>query len=259
MDLQPGSREATAVSTDEVWPGWTPRAKTRTRLLLIDDHPVVREGLAALLSLEPDLEVAGTAASIAEGIELVRAHHPDLVISDLTLPGTTGSVAVRKLVEACPDTRVLVLSVHDSLEIIRSAFNAGAVGYVRKDASRDEMLYAIRRAAAGGHCTCLAVRDIVVKDWLDRHGLSEPVPNAVRLSDQDRRVLRLIALGVQTWRIAEELSRGVKAVEKYRAGLMQRFGLKNAAAVTRFALEMHLLSRQEVDRMLTPSHLNKLA
>ena len=71
--------------------------------------------------------------------------------------------------------------------------------------------------------------------------------------DQDRRVLRLIALGVQTWRIAEELSRGVKAVEKYRAGLMQRFGLKNAAAVTRFALEMHLLSRQEVDRMLTPS------
>jgi two-component system, NarL family, nitrate/nitrite response regulator NarL len=249
MDTQP---EAGAVSSEimtEVWPGWTPRHAARIRLMLIDDHLLIREGIEALLSLERDLEVVGTASSIPDGIELARALSPDLVISDLTFPGCNGSTAVRTLCQACPETRVLVLSVHDSLECIRAAFAAGAVGYLRKDASREEMLYAVRRAVAGGRSTCLAVGDIVVQDWLERGGLREPAANAC-LSAEDRRALRLIALGVPTWRIAEEFGRGVKTVEKYRASLMRRLSLKNTAAVTRFAVDMHLLSHSEVDRLL---------
>jgi two-component system, NarL family, response regulator NreC len=240
----------------EVWPGWTPRRTTRSRLLLIDDHLLIREGIAALLSLEGDLEVAGTAASIPDGIELARALSPDLVISDLTFPGCNGSMAVRTLCQACPGTRVLVLSVHDSLECIRAAFSAGAVGYLRKDASREEMLYVIRRAVTGGRSTCLAVGDIVVQDWLARSGLGDSAAHAA-LSAEDRRALRLIALGVPTWRIAEDFGRGVKAVEKYRASLMRRLSLKNTAAVTRFAVDMHLLSHDEVDRLLTADEVSR--
>jgi len=150
---------------------------------------------------------------------------------------------------------VLVLTVHDSLEFIRAAFAAGAVGYVRKDALRQEMLYAILRAGAGGRSTCLAVRDIVVKDWLEHGSVRTPGVSA-DLSAEDRRVLRLIALGVPTWRIAKELGRGVKAVEKYRLSLMRRLGLKSTAAATRYALELHLLSHREVDRLLTAEGTN---
>jgi DNA-binding NarL/FixJ family response regulator len=230
--------------------GATDAPAKRVRLLLIDDHLIVREGLVALLSLEPEIEVVGSAATIAEGIELYRSARPDLVISDLNLPGCSGGAAVRALCQACPEARVLVLTVHDSLEFIRAAFKAGAVGYVRKDALRQEMMYAIQRAAAGGRSTCLAVRDIVVKDWLEHGSIKEPIAR-IELGGEDRHVLRLIALGTPTWRIAEELGRGVKAVEKYRVMLMRRLGLKSTAAATRFALEMRLLTRQEVDQLLT--------
>ncbi len=245
-----GSADSAADITGEIWQGWKPPTPKRIRLLLIDDHLVVREGLVALLSLEPELEVVGSAASIADGIEQYRNLSPDLIITDLSLPGCSGGAAVRALCDACPGARVLVLTVHDSLEFIRAAFAAGAVGYVRKDALRQEMLYAILRAGTGGRSTCLAVRDIVVKDWLEHGSLREPGACA-ELSAEDRQVLRLIALGIPTWRIAEELGRGVKAVEKYRVSLMRRLGLKNTAAATRYALEMRLLSHQEVDRMLT--------
>jgi two-component system NarL family response regulator len=234
----------------EVWPQWERRRIAQTRVVLIDDHFVVREGLGALLSLEPDIQVVGAAASIAEGITLTCSLEPDVVISDLTLPGCTECVAVRALRNACPDVRVLVLTVHDSLECIRAAFAAGAVGYVRKDALRDEMLFALRQAAAGGRATCRAVGDIVLRNWLHSSGQPERLPG-VTLTALERKVLCQIALGVPTWRIAQELGRGVKMVEKYRVGLMRRLGLKSAAGVTRFALQANLVTHREVDRLLT--------
>jgi len=233
----------------EIWPEWISRSAVRRRLLLIDDHTVVREGLRSLLSFESDLQVVGAAASVAEGIELVSLHHPDLIVSDLTMPGCSGGIAVRTLMEACPTARVLVLSVNDSRESIRAAFSAGAVGYVRKDASREEMLSAIRTAAAGHRSACLGVRDTIVRDWLE-HSAPTATAGSRVISDEDGRLLRLIALGVPSWRIAEQLGRGVKVVEKQRAQLMRCLGLKNAAAIVRFAVGLNLLSRLEVDRIL---------
>jgi two-component system response regulator NreC len=245
------SRERVAASAAmmEIWPQSPCGHHRRHRLLLIDDHTVVREGLAALLSLEADLEVIATASSAIDGIKLVAIHEPDLVISDLTMPGCTGGMAVRLLSEAFPTLRILVLSVNASHESIRAAFSAGATGYVRKDASRDEVLRAIRRAAAGERTTCLAVGDAILRAWLDQ---SVPVEetNALPIDAEAKRLLRLIALGVPNWRIAEQLGRGVKAVEKYRAQLLRRLNLGNAAAVARFAVKLNLLSQQEMDRIL---------
>jgi DNA-binding NarL/FixJ family response regulator len=194
--------------------------------------------------------MVGDAGDMETGIELVRKHKPDLVICDLTMPGCTGTIAVRKLCRECPTMRVLVLSAQDSLECIRESFAAGAIGYVRKDALRADLLTAVRRAAAGEQAICLGVSDMVMRDWLLEAGTVPPAVTAP-LEPEDRQILRLIALGVPTWRIAADLRRGVKVVEKYRANLMRRLNLSSTAAVARYAVSCNLLSREEVDQLVS--------
>jgi DNA-binding NarL/FixJ family response regulator len=220
------------------------------RLVLIDDHPVVREGICALLSLESDMTIVGDAGDIETGVELFRRYEPDLVICDLTMPGCTGGIAVRKLCRECPTARVLVLTAHDSLECIRESFGAGAIGYVRKDALRVDLLAVVRRAASGSQAICRGVGDLVIKNWLLEATPLTPTIDAP-LDPEDRQIIRLIALGVPTWRIAADLRRGVKVVEKYRASLMRRLNLSSTAAVTRFAIRCNLLSSQEVDQLVS--------
>jgi DNA-binding NarL/FixJ family response regulator len=242
---------STSASTaDAIWPDFVRSVPRCTRLVVIDDHPVVREGVCSLLSLETDLTIVGDAGDIDEAIELVRQHSPDLVLCDLTMPGCTGSFAVRKLCRECPNTRVLVLTAHDSLECIRESFSAGAIGYVRKDALRADLLAAVRRAATGTQATCRGVGDIVIRNWLHEASAPQPVMSAP-LDAEDRQIIRLIALGVPTWRIAADLGRGVKVVEKYRASLMRRLDLGSTAAVARFAVRCNLLSDQEVDQLVS--------
>jgi DNA-binding NarL/FixJ family response regulator len=221
------------------------------RLVLIDDHPVVREGLSALLSLESDLRVLGEAGTIEAGIEVVRTQQPDLTVCDLTMEGCTGGEAVRRLREAIPNVKVMVLSAHDSLECIRECFAAGAVGYVSKDALRIDLLAAVRRAANGERAVCRGVGETVLQNWLRELDPVASAPISPELTQQERRIIRMIALGVPTWRIAEELGRGVKVVEKQRASLMRRLNLSNAAAVTRYAIRCNLLSREEVDHLVS--------
>ncbi len=236
--------------SDAIWPGFVKNVAKPIRLVLIDDHPIVREGLCALLGLENDMMIVGDAGDLDTGIELVRRHQPNLVICDLNMPGCTGTIAVRKLCRECPTMRVLVLSALDSLECIRESFAAGAIGYVRKDALRADLLAAIRRAAAGAQAMCLGVSDMVMRNWLLEAGTAPPAAKAP-LEPEDRQILRLIALGVPTWRIAADLRRGVKVVEKYRANLMRRLNLSSTAAVARYAVSCNLLSREEVDQLVS--------
>jgi DNA-binding NarL/FixJ family response regulator len=237
--------------TDAIWPGFVRREAKPIRLLLIDDHPIVREGICALLALETDMTIVGDAGDMDTGIELARRHKPDLVICDLTMPGCTGTIAVRKLCRECPTMRVMVLSAQDSLECIRESFAAGAIGYVRKDALRSDLLAAVRRAAEGEQAICLGVSDMVMRNWLLEAGTAQPAPVTAPLEPEDRQILRLIALGVPTWRIAADLRRGVKVVEKYRANLMRRLNLSSTAAVARYAVSCNLLSREEVDHLVS--------
>jgi DNA-binding NarL/FixJ family response regulator len=241
----------TADTSDAIWPGFHRCQAKMLRLLLIDDHPVVREGICALLSLESDLSIVGDAGDIETGIKLIRQLEPDLVLCDLAMPGCTGGLAVRKLCRECPATRVLVLTAQDSLESIRESFDAGAIAFVRKDALRVDLLAAIRRAAAGGQAICPGVGEIVTRNWLDEAKAAFPPPNHVALDPDDRQIIRFIALGVPTWRIAADLRKGVKAVEKYRANLMRRLGLSSTAAVARYAVRCNILSSEEVDRLVS--------
>jgi DNA-binding NarL/FixJ family response regulator len=244
--------ESVKDTSDAIWPGYLKRESKVLRLILIDDHPIVREGISALLSLESDLQIVGDAGDVDSGVELIRRLEPDLAICDLTMPGCPGGLAVRRLCRECPNTRVLVLTAHDSLECIRESFMAGAIGYVRKDAPRVDLLAAVRRAASGTQAICRGVGDVVIRNWLQEAPVpASQVPADASLDPQDRRIIRLIALGVPTWRIAAELGRGVKVVEKYRANLMRRLDLSNTAAVARYAVRCNLLSSQEVDRLVS--------
>jgi DNA-binding NarL/FixJ family response regulator len=240
---------AATAASDAIWPDYVRREARPIRLVLIDDHPIVREGICALLSLESDIEVVGDAGDITAGVELVQRLAPDLVVCDLTMPGCTGGVAVRKLSRKSPTTHVLVLTAHDSLECMRESFAAGAIAYVRKDAMRVDLLAAVRQAAAGRHAICRGVGETVVRSWL--HASAPPMADTPvdPLDPHDRQILRLIALGVPTWKIAEDLRRGVKVVEKYRATLLRRLNLTSTAAVAQFAVRRNLLSREEVDQL----------
>ena len=244
------ARSDSTAATDAIWPGFIRLQPRVMRLVLIDDHRVVREGVSALLSIECDMRIVGDAGDIDSGIELVRRHEPDLVLCDLTMPGCTGGIAVQKLCQECPTTRVLVLTAHDSLECMRQSFMAGAIGYVRKDAVRVDLLSAVRRAAGGRHAMCRGISDTLTRSWLQDAGPA-PTGTAAGLAPEDRQILRLIAMGVPTWRIAADLRRGVKVVEKYRANLMRRLNLNSTAAVAQFAVRSNLLSHAEVDHVVS--------
>lgn len=237
-----------------IWPGWrSQREARRCRVVLVDDHAVVRDGLAALLALEPDLEIAGCVGDVTEGLALVRRTRPDLILCDLNLPGMSGGQAVQALYREFPRTTILVLTAHDSLEYVRAAFIGGAIGFVCKDASRSELLRAVRRAASGRRTVCGNVWESVVSDWLE-DGSSPQVQPATDLDSDSSRVIRLIALGMPTREIARELGRGVKATEKFRMVLMRRLGLKSAAGVTRYAIDNRLVSSRELDQLLAGGH-----
>jgi two-component system, NarL family, response regulator NreC len=248
----PQRRKDANGSARQIWSAWHGREPLpRCRVVLVDDHVVVRDGIAALLQLESDLEIVGCAGDVETALELVRDTLPGLVICDLNLPGLSGGQAVQAIRTAVPKAAILVLTAHDSLEYVRAAFIGGAIGYVSKDAPRSELLRAVRRAAGGRRTVCGNVWDAVVGDWLEHCLPPEPaVVPGTDLDDEARQVLRYIALGVPTWRIAQDLGRGVKAVEKYRTTLMRRLGLRSAAAVTRFAVDNRLVSSLELDHML---------
>ena len=245
-DLGPDNRSSAATPTATV-----PAAAggNRCRIVLIDDHIVVRDGLEALLGIELDLEVVGCVGDVAAGLELIAATSPDLVICDLNLPGISGGQAVRAIRHDFPDTALLVLTAHDSLEYVRAAFVSGAIGYVCKDAPRSELLRAVRRAATGRRTVCGNVWEAVIGDWLE-HSVPPAQGRQVDLDAETCRVVRLIALGVPTWRIAQDLGRGVKTMERCRTSLVRRLGLRSAAAVTRFAIDNKLVSSSELDQLL---------
>jgi DNA-binding NarL/FixJ family response regulator len=246
---------AGTVRSDAIWAEFIRPEPKVIRLLLIEDHQLVREGICALLSLETDMVMVGDAGDIDTGIELVRRHQPDLVLCDLNMPGASGGFAARKLCAEFKNQRVLILTADDSLECMRQSFVAGAVGYVLKAAMRADLLGVIRRIAGGGLATCRGVADMVTREWL-LGGAATPAEH-LPLDPIDQKILRLIALGVPTRRIAADLHRGAKVVGRHRAVLLRRLRLPNTAAVARYAMRCNLLSGADIEQLfpsLTNAH-----
>jgi len=208
-----------------------------TRVLIVDDHAVVRSGLRLLLDAEDDLEVVGEAGSAREAVFEARTANPDVILLDVVMPDQSGLEAIPTLLHEHPETRILVLSMQDDPRYVREAFGAGASGYVLKEAADAEVVAAIREVAGGGRYVhpALGARLVAAESAEAKRADEDP------LSDREREVLRLLALGHTNQEISSQLYISVRTAETHRAHIMQKLRLSSRAELVRYALEQGLM------------------
>ncbi len=206
-----------------------------TRILIIDDHAVVRSGLRLLIEREDDLEVVGEAGNAREAVLATRHHKPDVILLDVTMPGTSGVDAIESLLNEAPDAHVLMLSMQDDPSYVRRAFAEGASGYLLKEAADDELVQAIRSVAAGDQYVHPSLGARLISPAAGLGSDADP------LSDREREVLGLLALGHTNHEIAERLVVSVRTIESHRAHILTKLRLSTRAELVRYALESGLL------------------
>lgn len=211
------------------------------RVALCDDHAVVRSGLRRILADERDIEVVGEAGTAEEAVVLAGATKPDVFVMDLGLPGTSGIAATREVVAANPSTKVLVLTVHDDLAYLRKAFEAGARGYLVKEAADVELILAVRHVASGQDYVHPALGAALLAPGATAPRAGGP---GGELSERELEVLRLVALGHTNAEIAAELYVSVRTVETHRAHLQQKLGIKTRADLVHYARQIGLLEEE---------------
>jgi two-component system response regulator NreC len=207
------------------------------RVLIVDDHAVVRAGLTMLVNAENDLEVVGEAGSAPDAIFEARTTKPEVVLMDVMMPEQSGLEVVPQVLHEHPETKVLVLSMQDDPRYVREAFEAGASGYVLKEAADAELVAAIREVAQGGRYVHpeLGARLVAAESEERRRAEKDP------LSEREREVLRLLALGHTNQEIAKQLYISVRTAETHRAHIMQKLRLSSRAELVRYALDQGLL------------------
>ena len=205
------------------------------RVLLADDHQIVRDGLRRILAGQADLEVAGEAANGDEALALVRAHDYDVAVLDLSMPGLSGLDLVKRLKLEKPQLRLLVLSMHGEQQYAARALKAGASGYLTKDSASAQLIGALRKVAGGGvHVSAAAVAGLVSAAGGDG-------PPHARLSDREFEVLKLLAGGASPTDIARRLHLSVKTVSTHKTRVLDKLGLGGTAELVRYALEHKLV------------------
>jgi len=209
-------------------------------VVLVDDHAVVRSGLRLLLEAQEDIEVVGEAGNAKDAVFRARAFKPNVILLDVVMPGESGIEALPKLLKESPDTRVLVLSMQDDPSYVREAFAAGASGYVLKEAADEEVVSAVREIAGGGRYVHPALGARMVAADAQERAAADADP----LSDREREVLRLLALGHTNQEIAEQLYISVRTAESHRAHIMQKLRLTTRAELVRYALTHGLLAEE---------------
>ena len=214
------------------------------RILLADDHAVLRTGLRMLLDAQPDMEVIGEASDGNEAVDQAIDSHPDVVLMDVAMSGGGGLEATRRIRQEAPEIRILMLSMYDDESYLRRALEAGASGYALKRAADTDLLSAIRAVVQDEVYLHPALTRVLVSDLLKREAAPREAlrPALPRLSDREIEVLRLVALGHTNQEIADTLVLSVKTVESYKGRLMEKLGLRGRAALVRYAVEAGLLA-----------------
>jgi two-component system, NarL family, response regulator NreC len=211
------------------------------RVLVVDDHAIVRTGLRRVLDAEDGIETVGEAPNAERAVFEAMEHRPDVVLMDVVMPGKSGIEGMPALLRAVPDTKVLVLSMQDDPRYVREAFEAGASGYVLKEAADAEVADAVRAVAAGEHYVHPALGAKLVEAEAEERRRAEEDP----LSDREREVLRLLALGHTNQEIAKMLFISVRTAETHRAHIMQKLRLQSRAELVRHAIDEGLLSEEQ--------------
>ena len=220
----------------------------KIRVMIADDHAILRAGLRMLVNAQADMEVVSEAPDGEKAVQTARESKPDVALLDLTMPRVGGMKALQEMTRDCRETRVLVLTMHDDPAYLRSALAAGASGYLLKRAVDAELIAAIRAVHRGGVFVDPRLANILVQDVLKKRsrkaGSTRP---ANILSHRELQVLRLVARGYTSAQIAQQIFVGVKTIETYRSRLAEKLGLRTRSDVVRFAVQMGLLTPETLE------------
>lgn len=211
------------------------------RIVIVDDHQIVRDGLRSVMEKEEDFQVVAEADNGRDGVRACRDLGPDVVIMDITMPDLNGIEAARKIGAECPDTRVIALSMHSDKRYVTRMLEAGAAGYLLKESAIDEVVRAVRAVAAGQSYLSPPVADIVIADFRVKPGRETAADGSV-LTDREREVLQLLAEGRTSKEIAGALDVSPKTVEAHRRQIMDKLGIHNVAGLTKYAIREGLTS-----------------
>ncbi|MEW8586903.1 MAG: response regulator transcription factor [Candidatus Thiodiazotropha sp.] len=216
----------------------------KKRIIIAEDHNILRAGLKALLTSNPQFDVIGEADNGRDAIRRVIGLKPDLVIMDLNMPGLNGMDAIREIKERLPEIKTLVLTVHSEEEYVLASLKAGANGYVLKDATQNELMTAAERVLKGKTYLSSEITDKVISSYLNTNNVSqEPMTRWDTVTQRERQILKLIAEGHTNKSMAEYLCISVKTVEKHRANLMKKLDLHSVSALTTYALDKGIINR----------------
>ncbi len=215
----------------------------RHRILVIDDHPMVRDGITSIVRSSPGYEIVGEAGTGAEGLSLARSLQPDIAIVDISLPDGNGIDLTRNILDHAPGCRVLVLSMHSKIDFIVKAFQAGASAFLAKDSSREQLLHALDSAVSGRQYLDGSLSPRVMSELLARSGTEPRMADASynSLTRREQQILRMLAEGMAPPDIAERLFISRKTVENHRTNLLNKLGIKSPVELVRYAARMGLI------------------
>lgn len=216
----------------------------KLRILIVDDHGIVRAGIRSLLEGQPDIEVVGEATRGEEAVEKAMQLHPELVLMDIAMPGMNGIEATRRIKKELPDIGVLILTMHDDEEFFFPVLKAGASGYVLKESEPQELLYAIRVVRRGQVFLSPAVTKSILEDLLEATAGPRDEKYSA-LTRREREVLRLAAQGRTNREMAETLFLSIRTVEKHRQAVMHKLGLARREDLTKYALRKGIIDFEE--------------
>jgi len=217
---------------------------SKYRIVIAEDHTILREGLRSLLTSGSEFEVVGEAEDGREAIRCVEKLKPDLILTDLSMPRMNGMEAIREIKKRSPETKILVLTVHKTEEYILATLQAGADGYLLKDSTHAELLMAVKHVLSGKRYISPGISDKVLDGYLDGRRTLKTRTSWETLTQREREILKLIAEGYKNKEIADDLCISVKTVEKHRSNLMEKLDLHNIQALTTYAIEKGLVSRE---------------
>ena len=207
----------------------------KTKLLIADDHKIVRDGLRSLLEKQPGMEVVGEAQTGRETIRMARQKKPDVLIMDISMPDTNGIEAAKKILAALPGIKIIALSMHSERILVREMIQAGAHAFLLKECAFDELVAAVKSVLNNQTAMSKKIADIVIHDYVRQAHAAAPAPKP-GLSDREMEVLQMVAEGLPTKAMAHRMGLSIKTVETHRQQIMKKLDLHSVAALTKYAI-----------------------